>query len=65
VFERRADRTIRNIQQSNTDVTKLGTHIRAYHPAVWHHIDWQEKFPTTDVDVTYTVRITGTGAKFR
>ncbi len=65
VFERRADRTIRNIQQSNTDVTKLGTHIRAYYPAVWRHIDWQEKFPTTDVDVTYTVRITGTGAKFR
>ena len=65
IYEERARRTIRELQRKKTDVTKLGTHIRAFYPAVWGQIDWQDRFPTTDIKVTYDIRILGTGAKFK
>lgn len=65
LYENEARQVIKNVQQLKSDALQLGTEIRAFHPNLWETIDWNNRFPDADINVTYNVTVRGIGARYK
>lgn len=57
--------TVQKLQKYNTDILGFGTDIRAYHPNIWHKIDWRKDFRNAKVDIRYHVDIRRSGMEMK
>ncbi|WP_404449457.1 Ger(x)C family spore germination protein [Sutcliffiella horikoshii] len=57
----KSEEVIKIIQDANSDVLKIGQHIKVHHNKVWKDIKWREVYPTIEIVPNVTVEITGTG----
>ena len=57
----KSEEVIKIIQEANSDVLKIGQHIKVHHNKVWKDIKWREVYPTIEIVPNVTVEITGTG----
>ncbi|MEA3321934.1 MAG: Ger(x)C family spore germination protein [Bacillota bacterium] len=60
-FMAKSEEVIKIIQDANSDVLKIGQHIRVHHNKTWKDIKWREVYPTIEIVPNVTVEITGTG----
>ena len=54
-------KTIRHLQELNSDILGLGELLRAKRPKVWSRINWEEEYPRVRVKVDVKFRIERTG----
>lgn len=54
-------KTIRHLQELNSDILGLGELVRATQPEVWRRIDWETEFPRVQVKIDFKFNIERTG----
>ncbi|HEX3047623.1 MAG TPA: Ger(x)C family spore germination protein [Bacillota bacterium] len=54
-------KTLRHLQELNSDILGLGELVRATQPEVWRRIDWEREFPRIGVKVDFKFNIERTG----
>ncbi len=54
-------KTIRNLQELNSDILGFGELVRATQPEVWRRINWDTEFPQVQVKIDFTFNIERTG----
>ncbi|HEX3047446.1 MAG TPA: Ger(x)C family spore germination C-terminal domain-containing protein [Bacillota bacterium] len=54
-------KTIRRLQELNSDILGLGELVRATRPEVWRRIDWDQEFPRVQVKIDFKFNIERTG----
>ncbi|TYS71010.1 Ger(x)C family spore germination protein [Sutcliffiella horikoshii] len=60
-FLAKSEEVIKIIQDANSDILRIGQHIRVHHNKTWKDIKWREVYPTIEIVPNVTVEITGTG----
>lgn len=55
-------KTIRHLQELNSDILGFGELVRATQPEVWRHINWDTEFPQVQVKIDFKFNIERTGS---
>ncbi|MGM0836700.1 MAG: Ger(x)C family spore germination protein [Bacillota bacterium] len=61
IIEAQSRKVIETIQESNSDVLKIGEELRVHHHSIWEEINWRETYPNIEIIPKVSVKITGTG----
>lgn len=56
-----ANKTIKQIQQANSDSLGIGEQVRAHHHSTWEKINWRDVYPHVPIDVKFNVDIVQQG----
>ncbi|HYH04941.1 MAG TPA: Ger(x)C family spore germination protein [Bacillota bacterium] len=62
-LNREMKKTIRHLQELNSDILALGEKLRATHPKEWAATDWDQEYPKAKISVSVKFMITRTGTK--
>jgi len=65
-METRAKHVIQKLKKHNSDVLKLGLHLRSYHfRDYWIHHDWNKAFKDFPIRVEYTIKLRRLGMEMQ
>ncbi|WP_197224034.1 Ger(x)C family spore germination protein [Lysinibacillus sphaericus] len=57
----KAEKLVKKLQASNSDLFGIGRELIAYHPKTWKQIKWEEKYPNINIRPKFEVEIVGHG----
>ncbi|KAA0563516.1 Ger(x)C family spore germination protein [Bacillus sp. CH30_1T] len=57
----KAEKMIKNLQESNSDLFGIGRDLIAFHPETWKKVDWEEKYSTITITPKIETEIIGHG----
>ncbi|OCT15196.1 hypothetical protein A8709_13920 [Paenibacillus pectinilyticus] len=56
----KAAKTIKKLQEANSDVLGIGKELKAFHPALWKTLEWRKDYPRLVIEPQFEVRILNT-----
>ncbi|WP_068986903.1 Ger(x)C family spore germination protein [Bacillus sp. RS11] len=57
----KAEKLVKKLQASNSDLFGIGRELIAYHPKTWEQIEWEEEYPNITITPEIEVDIVGHG----
>ncbi|MGG3886370.1 Ger(x)C family spore germination protein [Brevibacillus panacihumi] len=65
-LEKRAKHMVTKLKKHNSDILKLGLHLRSYHfRDYWSHHDWNKAFKDFPIRVEYTIKLRRLGMEMQ